>query len=348
MRFERRSGTCAAGDAYLKPARGTVMVSAALLSAWAAWSDPAATIGGAEALSLADLYDAAAPALDGHEAALRRCQIDVDRDRHAALETTLRDLVRARLLTLEAARLGIAAEALAARIDAAAEAVTKANISAFHRERGITAPLGEVAPQIRVYLEEQAVDTARVSAYADLERRYNVAYLLEPLRYEVAADGFPSHGPADAPVTIVEFSDFECPYCALLLPTLDEVKARYQESVRLVHRHYPLTVVHPNAWKAAEASLCADEQGAFCDLHDSMFAEQGDLAVAAIPGRRRGHPRRPPTPPYVRFRIRRFTKPSASVDAVREGSPGHARQSSASSAPHSWATLPRSTRVRSR
>ena len=75
------------------------MVSTALLSAWAAWSDPAAPIGGAEALSLADLYDAAAPALDSHEAALRRCQIDVDRDRHAALETALRELVRARLLT---------------------------------------------------------------------------------------------------------------------------------------------------------------------------------------------------------------------------------------------------------
>ena len=65
-------------------------------------------------------------------------------------------------------------------------------------------------------------------------------------------------------------------------------------------------------------------------------------------GRRRGHPRRPPTPPYVRFRIRRFTKPSASGDAVREGSPVHAQQSSASAAPRSCATLQRSTRVRAR
>ncbi|MDD9988986.1 MAG: DsbA family protein [Spirochaetaceae bacterium] len=255
------------------------MVSAALLSAWAAWSDPAATIGGAEALSLADLYDAAAPALDGHEAALRRCQIDVDRDRHAALETTLRELVRARLLTLEADRLGITEQTLQARIDGAAEPVTEADVSAFHRQRGLTQPLADIAPQIRGYLQQQAVDAARASAYGQMERRYAVAYLLEPLRYEVAADGFPSSGPADAPVTIVEFSDFECPYCARLLPILEQVKRQYAGRVRVVYRHYPLIGIHPNAWKAAEAALCAGEQGRFWALHDLMFSEQGALTL---------------------------------------------------------------------
>ena len=257
-------------------------MSAALLSAWAAWSDPAATIGGADALSLADLYDAAAPALDSHEAALRRCRIDVDRDRHAALETTLRELVRARLLTLEADRLGITEQALQARIDGAAEPVTEADVSAFHRQRGLTQPLADIAPRIRLYLQQQAVDAARASAYGQMERRYAVAYLLEPLRHEVAADGFPSSGPADAPVTIVEFSDFECPFCARLLPTLEQVKHQYADAVRVVYRHYPLTGIHPNAWKAAEASLCAEEQGRFWELHDLMFAEQGVLTVPDV------------------------------------------------------------------
>ncbi|MDE0219791.1 MAG: thioredoxin domain-containing protein [Spirochaetaceae bacterium] len=255
------------------------MVSAALLSAWAAWSDPAATIGGADALSLADLYDAAVPALDSHEAALRRCRIDVDRDRHAALETTLRELVRARLLTLEADRLGVTEQALQARIDGAAEPVTEADVSAFHRQRGLTQPLADIAPRIRLYLQQQAVDAARASAYRELEQRYAVAYLLEPLRYEVAADGFPSSGPADAPVTIVEFSDFECPFCARLLPTLEQVKRQYADAVRVVYRHYPLTGIHPNAWKAAEAALCAGEQGRFWALHDLMFSEQGALTL---------------------------------------------------------------------
>ena len=257
-------------------------MSAALLSAWAAWSDPAATIGGADALSLADLYDAAAPALDSHDAALRRCQIDVDRDRHAALETTLRELVRARLLTLEADRLGVTEQTLQARIDGTAEPVTEADVSAFHRQRGLTQPLADIAPRIRVFLQQQAVDAARASAYGQMERRYAVAYLLEPLRHEVAADGFPSSGPADAPVTIVEFSDFECPFCARLLLTLEQVKRQYADAVRVVYRHYPLTGIHPNAWNAAEASLCAGEQGRFWELHDLMFAEQGDLTVDAL------------------------------------------------------------------
>ena len=67
-----------------------------------------------------------------------------------------------------------------------------------------------------------------------------------------------------------------------MLPTLTEVKAKYPDSVRLAYRHYPLTGIHPNAWKAAEASLCANEQGRFWDLHDLMFTEQGDLTVDAL------------------------------------------------------------------
>ena len=253
-------------------------VLALLLPALTVWSDPAARIGGAEALTLADLHAAAAPAIEEHDAALRRCQLDAERSRDEALQTILHDLVHARLRTMEAARLGLSAEALEARIDEAAEPVTDAEVSAFHRARGIAEPLAEIGPQIRAYLERQAVEDARAVAYAELERRYAVAYLLEPLRIEVAADGFPARGPADAPVTIVEFSDFECPYCARLVPVLDEVKRHYGDTVRVVYRHYPLSVIHPNAWKAAEASLCAGEQGRFWELHDLMFAEQGALA----------------------------------------------------------------------
>ena len=269
----------------LQAARGAMSVLALLLSALTAWPDPAARIGGEEALTLADLHAVAAPAIEQHDAALRRCQLDAERSRDEALQTILRDLVHARLRTMAAARLGLSAEALAARIDEAAEPVTDADVSAFHRARGITEALAEIGPQIRAYLERQAVDDARAVAYAELERRYAVAYLLEPLRIEVAADGFPARGPADAPVTIVEFSDFECPYCARLTPVLHEVERRYGDTVRIVYRHYPLTVIHPNAWKAAEASLCAGEQGRFWELHDLMFAEQGALAAAELQGK---------------------------------------------------------------
>lgn len=241
-----------------------------------------ATIGGAGALSLADLYAAASPELERHEAALRRCELDAERGRDEALQTVLRDLVHTRLHTMEAARLGLSAEAFAARIDEAAEPVTDAEVSAFHRERGITEPLAQIGPQIRAYLERQAVEDARAAAHAELERRYAVAYLLEPLRIEIAADGFPARGPTDAPVTIVEFSDFQCPYCARLASVLDEVMRQYGESLRVVYRHFPLTGIHAHAWKAAEASLCAHDQGRFWELHDLIFAEQDAMTVADL------------------------------------------------------------------
>lgn len=257
-------------------------VLALLLPALTAWADPAARIGGAEALTLADLHAAAAPAIEEHDAALRRCQLDAERSREEALQAILRDLVHARLRTMEAARLGLSAEALAARIDEEAEPVTEAEVNAFHRERGITEPLAQIGPQIRSYLERQAVEDARAAAYAELERRYAVAYLLEPLRIEVAADEFPARGPADAPVTIVEFSDFECPYCARLAPVLEEVKRQYGDTVRVVYRHFPLSGIHPDAWKAAEASLCAHQQGWFWEFHDLLFEDQGALAAADL------------------------------------------------------------------
>lgn len=265
----------------MRSRRAALLVIAPLVPL-VAWSEPAASIEGREAVSMAALLEAAEPEIEDHEAALRLCQIDAERNRHDALEFVLRELVHARLAELEAERLGITREALQARIYASAEPVTDLDVTTFHRAAEIAEPLAEIAPQIRAYLDGAARDAAHEAAYRDLERRYSVAYLLEPLRYEVGADGFPSYGPEDAPVTIVEFSDFECPYCARLQPTLEQAKRQYGDKLRVVYRHYPLTGIHPNAWKAAEAALCADEQGQFWELHDLMFAEQGALAVTDL------------------------------------------------------------------
>ncbi len=77
-------------------------------------------------------------------------------------------------------------------------------------------------------------------------------------------------GAFNAPITLVEFSDFECPFCARHYPTLKKILNDYQGKVRLVYKHFPLSF-HPNGQKAAEASECADEQGKFWEYHDKLF-----------------------------------------------------------------------------
>jgi protein-disulfide isomerase len=115
-----------------------------------------------------------------------------------------------------------------------------------------------------------------------LKRDYKVQSFLEIPRAEIATAGFPSRGPANAPVTIVEFSDFECPFCKGLYPTMKLVENNYADKVRVVYRQFPLTTIHPNAQKAAEASLCANDQQRFWEFHDVMFEDQTNLSVAAL------------------------------------------------------------------
>lgn len=85
-------------------------------------------------------------------------------------------------------------------------------------------------------------------------------------------------GNKNAPITLIEYSDFECPYCGAFTPTLDSVMAKYKDQVRLVYRHFPLSF-HPQAEPAALASECAAEQGKFWEFHDAMFQNQESLSA---------------------------------------------------------------------
>ena len=92
-----------------------------------------------------------------------------------------------------------------------------------------------------------------------------------PLAKEVDVKNMVATGAKNAKVTIVEFSDFECPFCIRAYPTVRQVLKEYKDDVKLYYKQFPLVQIHPNALKAAEASLCAADQGKFWEFHDKIF-----------------------------------------------------------------------------
>ncbi len=86
-------------------------------------------------------------------------------------------------------------------------------------------------------------------------------------------------GNKNAKVTLVEFSDFQCPFCSQFKPAVDQALKDYKDKVRVVYKHYPLSSIHPMAAKAAEAAECAGDQKKFWEMHDKLFANQSTLSV---------------------------------------------------------------------
>ncbi len=92
-----------------------------------------------------------------------------------------------------------------------------------------------------------------------------------PVVYDIETEGFPSRGPEDAPITIVEFSDYQCPFCyRWRMQVHDQLMAEYPGKIRFVFRNFPLSF-HQNAFGAAEAALCAGDQGKYWEYHDILF-----------------------------------------------------------------------------
>jgi protein-disulfide isomerase len=95
------------------------------------------------------------------------------------------------------------------------------------------------------------------------------------VRYDIPTKGFPTLGPANAPITIVEFSDYQCPYCRRWHEEVYErLLAAYPGKIQIVYRNLPLTSIHPDAMAAAEAAMCAGEQDAYWPYHNKLFSSE--------------------------------------------------------------------------
>jgi protein-disulfide isomerase len=218
-----------------------------------------------ERISWQDLKQAAGEPLAGLEQQTFRLE-----------QQKLEQLIGDRLLAREAQRRNVSLDSLVdTEIKSKAATVTPEEIHRVYElnKNQLHRPEPEVQDQISSLLRDQQIAVRRQAYVKSLQAQAQVkVYLLPPVpfRAEVTADG-PSRGSADASVTIVEFEDFQCPFCRKAQETLEQVLARYKDKVRMVHRDFPLQSLHPASWKAHEAARCAEEQGKFWEFRALLY-----------------------------------------------------------------------------
>jgi protein-disulfide isomerase len=198
----------------------------------------------------------------------------------------LEEAISKRLLEQEAAARKISVQELTrVEVEGKATPVTEEEKKEFYDKN--KARFGQKAEQealqqIEAALRQQKQQERRAAFMKELRDKAGVKVMLEPPRVAVTAGDNPAKGPENAPVTLIEFSDFQCPYCARVNPTLKKLQEAYPDKLRIVFRDHPLLSLHKNAQIAAEAAACAHEQGKFWEMHDRLFANQAKLEPADL------------------------------------------------------------------
>jgi protein-disulfide isomerase len=208
--------------------------------------------------------------------------IQVENQRYETLRAGLNEIVAAELEQLEAQARGITPGQLeASEIDGKVTEPTDDEVQRVYdanKEQLAGQSLEEVKPKIRQFLRQGKIELRRAAFVEELKKKHKTTIALRPPVYAVATDGRPAKGgDTKAPVTIVVFSDYQCPFSKRIEPVLDQVVQTYGKKVRLVYRDFPLPN-HPHARLAAEAANCANAQGKFWEYHASLFANQNALA----------------------------------------------------------------------
>src|SRR5262249_35102670 len=188
----------------------------------------------------------------------------------------LEQMIDDRLVARKAKAAGITPDALLEReVVQKVQLPTDAELRALYdqaKESGRELPpFDAIKAEIARFIKEKKIEQATQTYRDKLRAEAKIENLLpapDLPRVDVAPDG-PARGAAAAPATIVEFSDFQCPYCGRAEPTMKRILDAYKGKVRIVHKDFPLPG-HDNAPKAAEAARCASDQGKFWEMHDKM------------------------------------------------------------------------------
>jgi len=141
-------------------------------------------------------------------------------------------------------------------------------------------PFETAKAKIRDYIRQRRIAKARTSYMERLRSQAKVNVRLEPPRVLLSLSGTPIRGAKDARVTVVEFADYECPYCQFIHPHLSRLNTDFGDKVAFAFKDLPLPS-HPNAQKAAEAAHCAGVQGKYWEYHDQLF-EKKEFAITGL------------------------------------------------------------------
>jgi len=196
----------------------------------------------------------------------------------------LQEMVQKQIIEQAAAEQGLEAEQLFEQVVGEVKPPSSEEVAIWYEQnqsRLGDAPLEQIAPRITEHLLNEGRGKAWSKFMTSKIEALDFELVFEPPRLELEATRL-VRGSAEAPVTIMAFSDYQCPYCIRSEPVLAEVLSRYPDQVRVVHRHFPLDSIHPFARPAAEAAMCADEQGKFWEYHDAIFARSGRLSEASF------------------------------------------------------------------
>lgn len=137
-----------------------------------------------------------------------------------------------------------------------------------------------VRPQILDHIKKGRMDRAKAAYVKTLKNTAVIAIKVPPPRVEIPMKDTPVRGEATAKVTIVEYADYECPYCQQIQPTLEKLEAEFKGRVAFAYKDVPLPM-HANAQKASEAAHCAATQGKYWEYHDKLFSTR-QLAVPQL------------------------------------------------------------------
>ena len=189
-------------------------------------------------------------------------------------ETVIADAAKAKNMSPEAYEMAEVAKRVKPVTDSDVVAFYQANINQMQGRS-----LELMSPAINRFLTEQQREVARQALITELRKAGPaVSVMFDPPRRSVdVAATDPAIGNKAAPITLIEFADFQCPYCGRVAPTIKRLRDTYGDKVRVVWKDFPLTQIHPQAFKAGEAAHCAGDQGKYWEYHDRLFANQQSL-----------------------------------------------------------------------